>query len=262
MDNLFEIENISKSFAYSTSAFSEMKEEFYALKDVSLSIKHGETLALAGESGSGKSTLANCILQLIKPTSGKILFKGKNILEFSKEEMKHYRAQAQLVFQNPYSSLNPKMRVYDILAEPLIIFGEKSKSVIEEKILDVIESVSLSKSDLEKYPFEFSGGQRQRIAIARALILKPEFLILDEPTSALDVSIQAQIINLLLEFKESFNMTYLFISHDLNLIRHISDRVAILKNGELVELGTKEEVFGNPKTEYTKKLLLNVLNIT
>ena len=261
MDNLFEIKNVSKSFAYSTSAFSEDKKDFFALKDVSLNIKKNEILALAGESGSGKTTLANCILQIIKPTSGKILFKGQNIFDFSKNDLKKYRASAQLVFQNPYSSLNPKMKVYDILAEPLIIFGEKSKKAIEEKILEVIESVSLSSSDLKKYPFEFSGGQRQRIAIARALILKPEFLILDEPTSALDVSIQAQIINLLLEFKESFNMTYLFISHDLNLIRHISDRIAILKNGELVELGTREEIFENPKTEYTKKLLSNVLNI-
>lgn len=262
MGNLFEIENVSKTFAYSTSAFSEEKRDFYALKDISLTIKKNEILALAGESGSGKSTLANCILKIIKPSSGNILFKGQNIFDFSKEETKKYRASSQLVFQNPYSSLNPKMKIYDILAEPLLIFGEKSKKIIEEKIFDVIEAVSLSKSDLKKYPFEFSGGQRQRIAIARALILKPEFLILDEPTSALDVSIQAQIINLLLEFKESFNMTYLFISHDLNLIRYISDRIAILKEGELVELGTRDEIFENPKTEYTKKLLSNVLNIT
>lgn len=261
MDNLFVIDNISKSFAYSTSAFSEEKKDFFALKNVSLSIKKNEILALAGESGSGKSTLANCILQIVKPTSGSILFKGQDISKFSKGDLKKYRAQAQLVFQNPYSSLNPKMKVYDILAEPLIIFGEKDKRVIEEKVHDVLGAVSLSKSDLKKYPFEFSGGQRQRIAIARALILKPEFLILDEPTSALDVSIQAQIINLLLEFKESFDMTYLFISHDLNLIRHISDRIAVLKNGELVELGTRDEIFENPKTEYTKKLLSNVLNI-
>lgn len=261
MENILEIKNISKKFSHFKGAFSSSKSDFFALQDINFEIRKNEILALVGESGSGKSTLANLIMKLDKPTSGEILFEGKNIFDFNKYEMKNYRANAQIIFQNPYSSLNPKMKVVDILSEPLEIFGVKDKKEIEARVSEISDFISFASSDLKKFPFEFSGGQRQRIAIARALILKPKFIIADEPTSALDVSIQAQIINLLLDMKHEFKVSYLFISHDINLVRYLADRVCILNSGKVAEINSNKEIFNNPQKEYTKKLLSSVVEI-
>ena len=228
------------------------------LKNIDLDIEKGEIMALVGESGCGKSTLANCILKLIKPEKGEILFHGNNILEFNKKQTFEYRKKIQMIFQNPYSSLNPKMKIYETLMEPLIIHKERDK---ENKINEIIDLVGIAKSDLKKYPHEFSGGQRQRIAIARALILKPEFIVADEPVSALDVSICAQIINLLVELKQKLDLTILFISHDLNLVRYLSDRIAVMDKGKIVECDKTEEIFNNPKDSYTRFLLSSIRTI-
>lgn len=239
---------------YSTQkGFADKSERIFAVNDLSLSVNKGEILAIAGESGCGKSTLAKAILNLIDVQSGEILFEGKNIL--CSKDLKEFRQKVQMIFQNPFSSLNPKMKIGEILEEPLIINTKNSKSenlVIIEKVL---QQASLDRSCLGLYPHEFSGGQRQRIAIARALVLGPEFIVADEPVSALDVSIQAQIINLLKDLKQEFNLTFLFISHDLSVIRYLADRVAIMYLGEIVEIGTSSEIFKNPKHPYTKALL-------
>ena len=246
MKNLFEIKNLYKTYLSKSNAFSKEIIETKAINNVSFEIKKGEILGLVGESGCGKTTLSNILLKLLDPTSGEILFKGENILSFDKKKTKEFRKSCQMIFQNPYSSLNPKMKIKDILIEPLQIYKmDKNKDILYE----TINSVGMDIKDLERYPHEFSGGQRQRIAIARALILRPEFIICDEPVSALDVSIQAQIINLLIDLKEKFNLTYLFISHDLNVVRYLCENVIIMNKGKI------EEVFDNPKTDYTKTLL-------
>lgn len=252
--NLLEIKNLSVEYQTS-SAISEGKKVF-AVNDLSLDIKKGEILSIAGESGCGKSTLLKAILNLVSPSFGKILFNSENILEFNRKELKSFRPKVQMIFQNPYASLNPKMKIFDTLKEPLDI-NEKhlSKCEKEARIKEIISQVGLEENALNLYPHEFSGGQRQRIAIARALILKPELILADEPVSALDVSIQGQIINLLKDLKEKYNLTILFISHDLNVIRYISDRVAIMYLGEIVEIGSRDEIFKNPMHPYTKALL-------
>lgn len=261
MDNLIEIKNLFIEYKIE-SAMQEQKTVF-AVNDLSLDIKQGEILSIAGESGCGKSTLAKAVLRLIDVKSGEININeleaenGKqNILNLNKKELKKFRQNAQIIFQNPYASLNPKMKIFDILEEPLII-NEKSfnREQRKQRVIEVIQQVGLNENVLSLYPHEFSGGQRQRIAIARALILKPKFIVADEPVSALDVSIQAQIINLLNELKEKFNLTFLFISHDLSVIKYLSDRVAIMYLGEIVELGTSEEVFEKHKHPYTEALL-------
>ena len=226
-----------------------------AVNDVSFSINQGEIYALAGESGCGKSTLSKAITKLVEPKSGDILYEGKSILSQTKEEKKVYPTQVQMVFQNPYSSLNPKMKIGDILKEPLDINTTFSKSRKKAVIRDILSDVGMQETALELYPHEFSGGQRQRIAIARALILNPKLLIADEPVSALDASIQAQIINLLKELKKARDLTILFISHDLNVIRYIADRVGIMYFGKLVEENTADTIFNFPKEDYTKTLL-------
>lgn len=257
-NNLIEIKNLF--IEYKVEGAMQEKKTVHAVNDLSLDIKRGEILSIAGESGCGKSTLAKAVLRLIVSKSGEIILiegdEKKNILQLNKKELKDFRKGAQIIFQNPYSSLNPKMKIYDILAEPLII-NEKSltKSQRRERVVETINQVGLDESVLALYPHEFSGGQRQRIAIARSLILKPEFIVADEPVSALDVSIQAQIINLLNELKEKFNLTFLFISHDLSVIKYLSDRVAIMYLGEIVELGTSDEIFNTPKHPYTQALL-------
>ena len=202
--------------------------------------------------------MGNCILKLLDATSGEIFFKGENILNYNKKQTKAFRKSAQMIFQNPYSSLNPKMKVKEILEEPLKIHKEKN---IKEKVLETISMCGLNPNDLKKYPHEFSGGQRQRVAIARALVLKPEFIVADEPISALDVSIAAQIINLLIELKDKLNLTFLFISHDLNIVKYISNRIAILNRGIIVEEGLTDEIFENPKDDYTKLLLGSIPKI-
>ncbi len=257
-ENLIQIKNLEKTYSSSGSFLEVKKEPLVVLKNIDLDIEKGEIMALVGESGCGKSTLANCILKLIKPEKGEILFHGNNILEFNKKQTFEYRKKIQMIFQNPYSSLNPKMKIYETLMEPLIIHKERDK---ENKINEIIDLVGIAKSDLKKYPHEFSGGQRQRIAIARALILKPEFIVADEPVSALDVSICAQIINLLVELKQKLDLTILFISHDLNLVRYLSDRIAVMDKGKIVECDKTEEIFNNPKDSYTRFLLSSIRTI-
>lgn len=257
-DTLIEIKNLEKTYKNEQSFLSPKKDSLRVLKNINLNIKKGEIVSLVGESGCGKSTLANCILKLITPEKGEILFENENILNFNKKETFEYRKKIQMIFQNPYSSLNPKMKIKETLLEPLIIHKEKNK---EERIEEIIELVGISKTDLEKYPHEFSGGQRQRIAIARALILKPKFIVADEPVSALDVSICASIINLLIDLKEKLNLTILFISHDLNLVRYLSDKIAVMNKGEIVEFSPTMELFNNPKDDYTKFLLSSIRTI-
>lgn len=255
MENLAEIKNLEVTYQTKKNAFGGMQTVF-AVNGVSLDIKKGEILAIAGESGCGKSTLAKAIMKLVESKSGKILINGQNILTISKrEDLKSFYQKVQMIFQNPYSSLDPKMKIGDILKEPLEINTDLKNDEINKIIEEKIEKVGLDKTCLNLYPHEFSGGQRQRIAIARSLILNPEFIIADEPVSALDVSIQAQIINLLKQLKEDFNLTFLFISHDLSVIKYLSDRIAIMYLGEIVEIGKTEEIFTNPKHPYTKALL-------
>ena len=252
MENLLEIKNLVVEY---TSIKNETKSVVRAVDDVSLCIKTGEIYALAGESGCGKSTLSKAITKLVKPKSGDILFEGKSILKHTKEEARQYPHNVQMVFQNPYSSLNPKMKIGEILREPLDINTKFSKNRKSAIIKNALDDVGLAQSALDLYPHEFSGGQRQRIAIARALILNPKLLIADEPVSALDASIQAQIINLLKELKESRELTILFISHDLNVIRYLADRVGIMYFGKLIEENYTTNIFNFPKEDYTKILL-------
>lgn len=258
LENLIEIKNLFVE--YKAQGSLNKNKSVFAVNDLSIDIKKGEIFSIAGESGCGKSTLAKAVLRLIEVKSGEISLKTNgeriNALDLKKEDLKRFRASAQMIFQNPYSSLNPKMKIYDILKEPLIINRkELSKKEMHEQIVKTIKLVGLEESALYLFPHEFSGGQRQRIAIARALILNPEFIVADEPVSALDVSIQAQIINLLNDLKDEFHLTFLFISHDLSVIKYLSDRVGIMYLGEIVETGTSEEIFSNPKHPYTQALL-------
>lgn len=248
MDNILEIQNL-------TVEYKNKESIVRAVNDVTLNIKYGEIYALAGESGCGKSTLSKAIVKLVKPVSGDILFEGKSNLCHSKEEAKLYPTNVQMVFQNPYSSLNPKMKIGDTLKEPLDINTSLSYKSKQSIIKETLSEVGLSDRILELYPHEFSGGQRQRIAIARALILNPKLLIADEPVSALDASIQAQIINLLKELQKQRNLTILFISHDLNVIKYLADRVGIMYFGKLVEENDTISIFNFPKHGYTKVLL-------
>lgn len=252
MDNIIEINHLTVEYK---SLKNDVKSSLTAVNDVSLNIKRGEIYALAGESGCGKSTLSKAITKLIKPISGEILFEGNNIWKQTKCDAKMYPKQVQMVFQNPYSSLNPKMKIGELLREPLDINTDFSKSRKKSILKGILSDVGLTEKVLDLYPHEFSGGQRQRIAIARALILEPKFLIADEPVSALDASIQAQIINLLKDLKEQKDLTILFISHDLSVIRYIADRVGIMYFGKLVEENSVSSIFCNPKEEYTKLLL-------
>lgn len=250
MDNLLEIKNLSLEYI-SVNKQTGVK----ALIGVSLNIRTGEIYALAGESGCGKSTLAKSVLKLLRPQSGEILYEGKNIFEHTKAEAKRYPQNVQMVFQNPYSSLNPKMKIGDILKEPLDINTNYTKNTKKNIIKSTLLDVGMEENCLNLYPHQFSGGQRQRIAIARALILNPKLLVADEPVSALDASIQAQIINLLKELRKNRSLTILFISHDLNVIRYLADRVGIMHSGALVEEGDINSIFYFPKEEYTKILL-------
>ena len=269
--NLVEIKNLFVE--YETTSI-QGKQVVHAINDVSLNIKKGEILAIAGESGCGKSTLAKTLIKLVSAKSGEIKYKNLNVLNLTSKDIQDFRTQVQMIFQNPYSSLNPKMKIYDILKEPLLInknvvskfhSGKKIKELksfeFDELIRRTAEQVGVSSEALQKYPHEFSGGQRQRIAIARALIMNPKLILADEPVSALDVSIQAQIINLLKDLKQDYNLTILFISHDLSVIRYIADRVAIMYLGEIIEIGSTQEIFTNPKHPYTQALLASIPRI-
>jgi len=226
-----------------------------AVDDVSFSIEEGETFGLVGESGSGKTTTGRCLLRLVEPTSGDVRFRGDNVLRFSPSQLRAARRQMQIVFQDPYSSLNPRMRACDIVEEPLIIHRLGSRSERRGRVAELFALVGLDPVHFERYPHEFSGGQRQRIGLARALALTPSFLVLDEPVSALDVSVQAQVINLLMDLQRRLSLTYLFVAHDLRLVQHICNRVAVMYRGKIVEMGTAAALFAAPQHPYTQALL-------
>ncbi|MCF7916828.1 MAG: ATP-binding cassette domain-containing protein, partial [Candidatus Omnitrophica bacterium] len=236
--------------------FSKVDNFVKAVDGVSFSAMAGKTLGLVGESGCGKSTLARTILRLIEPDAGSIYFAGKDITKLSYPEMKKIRKDLQIIFQDPFGSLDPRFTVYGIVSEGIINFSAQvKKEVIYEKVVKALTDVGLSKDILNRYPHEFSGGQRQRISIARALVLEPQLLILDEPVSSLDVSIQAQIINLLIDLQKKKGLSYIFIAHDLSVVRHICDRVCVMKEGKIVEDGQTNQIFASPTNSYTKKLL-------
>ncbi len=260
-EDLIKVRGLNVTYKTSKGVFGK-PTNIYAVNGVSLTIKQGEIFAVAGESGCGKSTLAKAILQLVPTASGEIFFKNQNIFKMTKPELKNYKQKAQMVFQNPYSSLNPKMTIFETLAEPLKINTDLGICDIEKTIKEKLILTGLDESCLKMYPHEFSGGQRQRIAITRALMLNPEFILADEPVSALDVSIQAQIINLIKELKEKCNLTFLLITHDLSVIKYLADRVAVMYLGEIVEYGLTEKIFKTPKHPYTKALLSSAPQIT
>lgn len=255
MKELITVKNLIKQFNTSKGLFNSKTETIYAVNNISFSIKKGETLSLVGESGCGKSTVGKCLIGLEKPTSGEIIIDGINTTTSSKKDIKNLRKKTQIIFQNPYSSLNPKMTVEEILKEPFVINTKLSKNEIQKELLTLLDITGLSKNFLSRYPHEFSGGQRQRIGIARALALRPEFIIADEPVSALDVSVQAQILNLLQDLKKELKLTYLFISHDLSVVNYISDRVAVMYLGEIVESASSDEIYYQPKHPYTRILI-------
>jgi oligopeptide transport system ATP-binding protein len=232
--------------------------EVKAVDGVSFDIAEGETLGLVGESGSGKSTTGYCVLQLIKPTSGSIRFMGQELTEIGREDLRHMRREMQIVFQDPYASLDPRMTVGGIVGEPLEVHGIGTRRSRTETVRRLLDIVGFNPNFTNRYPHEFSGGQRQRIGIARALALNPKLIVCDEPVSALDVSIQAQILNLLKDLQRDFSLTYLFISHDLAVVRTMSDRIAVMNQGKLVEIGTAEQIYNEPKDEYTKALFTAV----
>jgi peptide/nickel transport system ATP-binding protein/oligopeptide transport system ATP-binding protein len=251
---LVEVRHLVKHFTRGGGLFRE-KTVVRAVDDVSFSIEEGETFALVGESGSGKSTTGRCMLRLVDPTSGEVRFRGEDVLTFSSARMRAARRDMQMVFQDPYSSLNPRMRASTIVEEPLVIHRIGSKRDRRERVAGLFRLVGLDPDHLDRYPHEFSGGQRQRIGLARALALHPSFIIADEPVSALDVSIQAQVINLLMDLQQRLGLTYLFIAHDLRLVRHISTRVAVMYLGKIVEMGRTARLFEDPRHAYTKALL-------
>ncbi len=234
------------------------KEPVKAVNDVTLDIQKGEILGLVGESGSGKSTLGRSILRLVPITSGTVEFDGVDVTALHGGELKNMRRRMQMIFQDPYASLNPRMSVYDTLAEPLLLHRIENKKTVEQGVLKLMDNVGLARNFVRKYPHEFSGGQRQRIAIGRALATRPEFIVADEPVSALDVTIQAQILDLMLDLGKEYGLTMLFVSHDLAVVKHIADRIVVLFKGEIVEQGTGKELFENPQQEYTRQLLQSI----
>jgi oligopeptide transport system ATP-binding protein len=256
---LLHVRNLVKQFPIKKGLLVERTvDHVNAVDDVSFDIHRGKTLGLVGESGSGKSTTGYCVLQIVRPTSGSVRFDGNELTELSGEELRRMRRRMQLVFQDPHASLNPRMTVGDIVAEPLAIHGVGSRSERRARVRELLDTVGFDPSFTNRYPHEFSGGQRQRIGIARALALSPDLLVLDEPVSALDVSIQAQILNLLKDLQREFGLTYLFIAHDLAVVRTMSDRIAVMNEGKIVEVGLAEEVYGRPREDYTRELLAAV----
>ena len=252
---LLEARGLYKTYTQTSGFFVKKQRVIKALNNVSLSIKKGETLAIVGESGSGKSTLARCLLQLLSLDQGELFFKGKNLTTLDVKDKKYLKRHIQMVFQDPYASLNPRMKIAEILEEGLLIHYLGNKFSRDKKMRDMIKKVGLEVSDLNKYPHQFSGGQRQRIGIARALIVEPELVICDEPVSALDVSIQAQILLLLKELQKELGLSYLFISHDLRVVRHMADRIAVMHQGKIVEQGSIKGIYEKPKANYTRELL-------
>ena len=249
------VRNLKKTYTKHTGFLNTKSFTVNALDDVSFTVKKGQCLAIVGESGSGKSTLAKTVMKLLSPDSGEINFMKQNIVNLSSDETRIFRKKIQMIFQDPFSSLNPKFTIRQILSEPLEIHMMGDKDEIESKVIEHIKLVGLSEDDLSRYPHQFSGGQRQRICIARALIIKPEVIVCDEPVSALDVSIQAQILELLKNLQKKFQLTYLFITHDLRVVKYIADEVIVLQNGKLVEKGSVTQLFNKPSTDYTKALI-------
>jgi len=254
-NSLLEVRDLAKYFAQGKGFFGLRTRPVQAVDGVSLSVKRQESLGLVGESGCGKTTLGRCILRLIEPTSGQVLFEGVNILTLGPTEMRRLWRNMQMIFQNPFSSLNPRLNVLKLVSEPLRTHTDLRGDALSSRVVELLGRVGLSREHLSRYPHEFSGGQLQRIAVARALALNPKLLILDEPTSALDVSVQAQILNLLQELQREFNLTYLFISHNLSVVQHVSDRIAVMYLGKVVELSTSETIFGGALHPYTEALL-------
>jgi oligopeptide transport system ATP-binding protein len=253
---LLQVTELHKHFPIREGLLIERKVgEVRAVDGVSFDVQPGETLGLVGESGSGKSTTGYCVLQLMKPTSGSVKFEGTELTELGREDLRRMRREMQIVFQDPYSSLDPRMTVGDIVGEPLIVHGIGTRRDRSARIRELLDVVGFNPSYTNRYPHEFSGGQRQRIGIARALALSPKLIVCDEPVSALDVSIQAQILNLLKDLQRDFGLTYLFIAHDLAVVRGMSDRIAVMNRGQLVEIGPAEQVYTNPQDDYTKALL-------
>ncbi|HND54528.1 MAG TPA: dipeptide ABC transporter ATP-binding protein [Pirellulaceae bacterium] len=255
---LLEIKNLKKYFPVRKGLFQRVVGHVRAVDDVSLAIKPGETLGLVGESGCGKTTVGRTLLRLYEPTSGEIQFDGRDVATLHGRQLRELRRDMQIVFQDPFSSLNPRMTVRSIIEEGLLVHRIGSASERLDRVHDILRKVGLDTSYVNRYPHEFSGGQRQRISIARALVLNPKFVVLDEPISALDVSIQAQIINLLTDLKDELKLTYLFISHDLSVVEYISNRVAVMYLGEVVEMASSEQLYKNPLHPYTKALLSSV----
>ena len=253
---LLQADNLVKTFAAGQNTFgTAATRHVTAVNNVSLAIEPGETLGLVGESGSGKSTLGRMILRLIEPDSGNVQFDGRDVLTASGAELRLLRRDMQIIFQDPYGSLDPRMTVVQIVTEPLLVHADESRSARRARAAEMLRAVGLDESALRRYPHEFSGGQRQRIGIARALMLRPRFIVADEPVSALDVSVGAQIVNLLRQLQRDFQLTYLFISHSLPVVRYLATRIAVMKQGELVEVGGTEQIVNAPRHEYTRTLL-------
>ncbi len=255
MDNLVEVENLVKYFPVKTGVFKRVSGWVKAVDGVSFNIKKRETLGLVGESGCGKTTTGRCIIRLIEPTSGKIIYNGEDLLTTTTERLLKLRKEMQIIFQDPFASLNPRMNVGRIIGEGLVIQKKYSKSEIQDRVIGLLKKVGLEVDHIKRYPHEFSGGQRQRIGIARALAVNAKFIVCDEPVSALDVSIQSQILNLLDELQDEFGLTYLFIAHDLSVVEHVSDRVAVMYLGKIVEITFRDELYENPLHPYTQALL-------
>ncbi len=248
---LLEIRDLTKQFGAHT-----------AVDHVSLDVHEGETLGLVGESGCGKTTLGRMVLRLIKPTSGSVRFDGDDVLAASSSDMRKLRRDMQIVFQDPFGSLNPRMRIAEIVSEPLVIHESLTSDALRQRAAAMLKAVGLDESALNRYPHEFSGGQRQRICIARALMLKPRFIVADEPVSALDVSVGAQIVNLLAQLQRDFKLTYLFISHSMPIVRYLSTRIAVMRRGQIVEIGSTEQITERPQHEYTRTLLAATPEVT
>ena len=258
---LLQVENLSMRFERARGFLRRARSIVRAVDDVSFTLHHGETLALVGESGCGKTTLGRCIARAIEPSSGRVIFRGKDLLQMSPAELKRARQRIRLVFQDPFSSLNPRMSLLQIVGEPLLINRRvKDRAELREKVAELLRQAHLDPAYMNRYPHAFSGGQRQRIAIARALALEPEIVIADEPVSALDVSVQAQILNLLKELQSMRDLSYLFIAHNLAVVRYQSDRVAVMYLGKIVEISTRDEIFDNPRHPYTALLLASSPN--
>lgn len=260
-ETIIQVQNLKKYYPIKGGILKRTVGQIKAVDDVSFSVYRGETLGIVGESGSGKSTLGRTILRLDKPTAGKVIFEDKDITQMRNRQLRPFRKNMQIVFQDPYASLNATMNVQQLLEESLIVQTNLNKKERLELVNEMLEKVGLRKEDRIKYPHEFSGGQRQRIGIARALILRPKFVVCDEPVSALDVSIQAQVLNLMSDLQDELNLTYLFISHDLSVVKHFSDRVAVMYLGQIVEIADKRDIYREPLHPYTQALLSSIPTI-